>query len=146
MALLDRHANSMSLGHSLGMDGSQRASEATIASLPTRTVHASSCFTRGGLGGKGNEENADVGAASEVDPNAAIDPGSPGPDSNAAAAAAAAASSPGCVESCPICMEPLAPGDVAKSLPCLHAFHAKCIDQWLRTSRRCPMCNHCVGE
>jgi hypothetical protein len=80
MALLDRHANSMSVGHSLGMDGSQRASEATIASLPTRTVHASSCFTRGGLGGKGNEENAVVGAASEVDPNAAIDrPGQPRP-------------------------------------------------------------------
>jgi hypothetical protein len=33
---------------------------------------------------------------------------------------------------CPICMEDFKAGDVVKRLPCLHAYHQSCIDEWLR--------------
>ena len=40
---------------------------------------------------------------------------------------------------CSICLEPLAIGQYARSLPCKHTFHAHCIDEWLTTSSRaCP--------
>jgi len=47
-------------------------------------------------------------------------------------------------DGCPICMEKVVAGDVVKRLPCLHCFHAHCVDKWLRTSARCPMCNRPV--
>ena len=46
---------------------------------------------------------------------------------------------------CPICMDPLSHGrGLVKTLPCLHGFHADCVDKWLRTSNKCPLCNHCL--
>ena len=63
--------------------------------------------------------------------------------SNTSGASSSTSSS---VDTCPICMDVMAPGHVAKNLPCLHAFHATCVDKWLRMSRRCPMCNHCVSD
>lgn len=47
---------------------------------------------------------------------------------------------------CPVCMEQLVVGEVGKSLGCSHFFHAECIDTWLRTSARCPVCNGPVGD
>lgn len=52
-------------------------------------------------------------------------------------------------EECPICAQDYEEGEELKTLPCLHVFHCKCIDQWL-TSRRasslnCPMCNAAVN-
>jgi len=49
-------------------------------------------------------------------------------------------------EECPICFASYEEGDELRTLPCLHAFHTECIDQWL-TSRRsasslcCPVCH-----
>ena len=31
-------------------------------------------------------------------------------------------------------------------LPCSHAFHAECVDQWLKEKDTCPMCKACVAE
>ncbi|KAF3848588.1 hypothetical protein F7725_015085 [Dissostichus mawsoni] len=29
---------------------------------------------------------------------------------------------------------------IERRLPCMHLFHQGCVDQWLATSRKCPIC------
>jgi E3 ubiquitin-protein ligase Arkadia len=29
---------------------------------------------------------------------------------------------------------------VFRRLPCMHLFHVECVDQWLITNQRCPIC------
>jgi hypothetical protein len=41
---------------------------------------------------------------------------------------------------CAICLDAIAVGNVIRSLPCRHSFHAACIDEWLDGSKNCPMC------
>jgi len=55
---------------------------------------------------------------------------------------------------CSVCLAPFATGDMVKTLPCRHAFHQACIDQWLLDKGRqraragesvrglaaCPLC------
>jgi hypothetical protein len=41
---------------------------------------------------------------------------------------------------CVICLVDLAPGDACRRLPCLHTFHARCVETWLPRSRACPTC------
>jgi len=43
-------------------------------------------------------------------------------------------------EVCSICLCELEDDDAAKELACLHAFHADCLDRWLRVSTLCPLC------
>jgi len=43
---------------------------------------------------------------------------------------------------CSICLEDYSTGSSVKSLPCLHCFHADCIDTWLRLNTTCPVCKH----
>lgn len=43
---------------------------------------------------------------------------------------------------CVVCLSDFEEGDTIKSLPCLHRFHSKCIDQWLKRSGDCPICKH----
>eukprot|EP00928_Gymnodinium_smaydae_P086365 TRINITY_DN7041_c0_g2_i1.p1 TRINITY_DN7041_c0_g2~~TRINITY_DN7041_c0_g2_i1.p1 ORF type:complete len:350 (+),score=39.13 TRINITY_DN7041_c0_g2_i1:55-1104(+) len=45
---------------------------------------------------------------------------------------------------CTICMEEYKAGDVQKTLPCIHRFHAACIDPWLQRQGECPVCKHRV--
>lgn len=45
---------------------------------------------------------------------------------------------------CSICLEPFVVGEVEKSIPCFHTFHANCIDQWLKKSVHCPICKSTV--
>lgn len=46
-------------------------------------------------------------------------------------------------ERCSICLQDFGAGEKCKTLPCWHsAFHADCIDQWLRTNAACPICKH----
>ncbi|KAK4785148.1 hypothetical protein SAY86_001837 [Trapa natans] len=47
---------------------------------------------------------------------------------------------------CTICLEQVNKGDLVRSLPCLHQFHANCIDPWLRQQGTCPMCKHKMGS
>lgn len=47
--------------------------------------------------------------------------------------------------SCRICLEDIdggIAGDKAYTLSCSHVFHVKCINQWMRSSRFCPICRH----
>ena len=42
---------------------------------------------------------------------------------------------------CPVCLEEYEAKDVVRVLPaCGHAFHAPCIDAWLRQHPTCPVC------
>eukprot|EP00927_Polykrikos_kofoidii_P038179 TRINITY_DN32485_c0_g1_i1.p1 TRINITY_DN32485_c0_g1~~TRINITY_DN32485_c0_g1_i1.p1 ORF type:complete len:397 (-),score=77.04 TRINITY_DN32485_c0_g1_i1:75-1265(-) len=48
-------------------------------------------------------------------------------------------------DECAVCCDDYHPGDELRTLPCLHKFHAACIDDWLLSdmpgARNCPMCN-----
>ncbi len=43
-------------------------------------------------------------------------------------------------DECPMCEEKFAEDDEVKELTCKHTFHAPCIDSWLRTNKKCPLC------
>lgn len=44
-------------------------------------------------------------------------------------------------EKCPICLEQYELGEKYRRLPCEHAFHRQCVDDWLLKGRNtCPMC------
>ncbi|XP_076435226.1 uncharacterized protein LOC143275044 [Babylonia areolata] len=42
--------------------------------------------------------------------------------------------------SCVVCMCDFESRQLLRILPCLHEFHAKCVDKWLKTNRTCPVC------
>jgi len=47
---------------------------------------------------------------------------------------------PGDQTKCPVCLNDFAEGDSMKSLPCVHFYHADCIDSWLLVGHSCPVC------
>ncbi|CAJ1343733.1 unnamed protein product [Effrenium voratum] len=47
---------------------------------------------------------------------------------------------------CLICLEEFADGDELKTLPCLHFYHQKCVEQWLDTDNSCPVCKTPIGQ
>lgn len=46
---------------------------------------------------------------------------------------------------CSVCLEQVTDGELVRCLPCLHQFHANCIDQWLRQQATCPVCKFRLG-
>nr|GMC65642.1 E3 ubiquitin-protein ligase SDIR1 [Ipomoea batatas]GMD86059.1 E3 ubiquitin-protein ligase SDIR1 [Ipomoea batatas] len=47
---------------------------------------------------------------------------------------------------CSVCLEQVNEGELVRSLPCLHQFHANCIDPWLRQQGTCPVCKFKIGS
>jgi hypothetical protein len=45
---------------------------------------------------------------------------------------------------CAICLESHV--SRLRRLPCMHEFHAQCVDQWLRVEPTCPVCKHPVAS
>ncbi|XP_069768072.1 E3 ubiquitin-protein ligase Arkadia isoform X5 [Narcine bancroftii] len=43
-------------------------------------------------------------------------------------------------EKCTICLSILEEGEDVRRLPCMHLFHQVCVDQWLATNKKCPIC------
>ncbi|KAI6057788.1 RING finger protein 165 [Aix galericulata] len=43
-------------------------------------------------------------------------------------------------EKCTICLSILEDAEDVRRLPCMHLFHQVCVDQWLATSKKCPIC------
>nr|CAB3489048.1 unnamed protein product [Digitaria exilis] len=41
---------------------------------------------------------------------------------------------------CAVCLDGYEAGDALRTMPCSHSFHERCIFQWLRVSRICPLC------
>ncbi|KAL2945610.1 E3 ubiquitin-protein ligase SDIR1 [Bienertia sinuspersici] len=46
---------------------------------------------------------------------------------------------------CSVCLEQVNVGELIRSLPCLHQYHANCIDPWLRQQGTCPVCKYKIG-
>lgn len=42
--------------------------------------------------------------------------------------------------SCSVCLEEFGEGQQLCTLPCLHKFHADCIQTWLKQKATCPVC------
>ena len=47
---------------------------------------------------------------------------------------------------CAICLDDFKNGQKRKTLECLHGFHNKCIDRWLKNNASCPICKYNVGR
>lgn len=43
-------------------------------------------------------------------------------------------------EKCTICLSEFEDGEDVRRLPCMHLFHIECVDQWLVTNKKCPIC------
>ena len=44
-------------------------------------------------------------------------------------------------KNCSICLENYSIGDKIVYLPCFHFYHTKCIQTWVKSSDKCPLCN-----
>ena len=44
-------------------------------------------------------------------------------------------------KNCSICLENYLIGDKIVYLPCFHFYHTKCIQTWMKSSDKCPLCN-----
>jgi len=44
-------------------------------------------------------------------------------------------------KNCTICLDDFKKDIMLRRLLCLHVFHQECIDEWLKKSKKCPICN-----
>jgi hypothetical protein len=47
---------------------------------------------------------------------------------------------------CAVCLSEFAVDERLRRLPCGHYFHRRCADEWLRRSKRCPLCIRAIDE
>lgn len=51
-----------------------------------------------------------------------------------------------CDGKCLVCQENYEREESLRRLPCNHLFHAECVDQWLRSSDKCPFCRTSLND
>lgn len=44
------------------------------------------------------------------------------------------------LRSCCVCLEDVCSQQRVRTLPCLHTFHAECVEEWLQKKKVCPLC------
>ena len=49
-------------------------------------------------------------------------------------------------QKCSVCHDPIVAGANIGTLMCVHIYHYRCIDRWLRRSSKCPTCRFDVLE
>jgi hypothetical protein len=49
-------------------------------------------------------------------------------------------------ERCVICLDDFKEGDVLINIPCFHYFHLKCITEWFKNNKNCPICKYEIKE
>jgi len=47
-------------------------------------------------------------------------------------------------DTCTICMDNYVKGTKLKVLPCKHEYHSECVNEWLASSKKCPVCSQDV--
>jgi len=47
---------------------------------------------------------------------------------------------------CTVCLIDFSLGDMLRTLPCGHEFHAECIDSWMDRNLTCPLCRRTLWE
>ena len=47
---------------------------------------------------------------------------------------------------CVICLGEFLIGEEVLTLPCFHFFHSKCINEWYKYGKKCPICNTVVDK
>jgi hypothetical protein len=112
------------LAEELGVGGTPGVARETLDTFPT---HAHSCERRAAREkekGEGEEESG------RMNDDAATASGCGGGGDDDAEEST----------TCPVCMADVEDGDVLRTLPCLHAYHAACIDRWLEAHKTCPVC------
>lgn len=46
------------------------------------------------------------------------------------------------IQECSVCLSVLIDDNDKRVLPCMHCFHASCVDRWIKTNPTCPECKH----
>ena len=47
---------------------------------------------------------------------------------------------------CSICLHTYSLNQKVRILPCMHYYHSNCIDKWLHSSSKCPICLHDLSK
>ena len=55
------------------------------------------------------------------------------------------ASEDGGQHECAVCLGEMQSSELVRVLPCVHCFHATCIDKWLRKVAACPTCKSAMA-
>jgi len=122
------------------------AAAATAAAAAATQAAAAATAAAAGAATAAAVAVAAAAAASNTTPPSAPPSAPPNPKQHdydpAAAAVAAAVGDTG--RTCAICFDEYAENDLVAALPCRHAFHGFCVDQWLVRDASCPVCKRCL--
>jgi len=50
------------------------------------------------------------------------------------------------LRSCCVCLEDVCSEQRVRTLPCLHTFHADCVEEWLGKKKVCPLCQFPISS